>query len=57
MVVEASDLYGVNPSDVYKTYLGTNKIIIDDAEGMIFDAEKLRLYSDTDWQTVVKIPV
>ena len=57
LVVEASDLYGVNPSDVYKSYLGTNKIIIDDAEGMIFDAEKLRLYSDTDWQTVVKIPV
>ena len=57
LVVEASDLYGVNPSDVYKSYLGTNKIIIDDSEGMIFDAEKLRLYSDTDWQTVVKIPV
>ena len=57
LVVEASDLYGVNPADVYKTYLGTNKIIIDDSEGMIFDAEKLRLYSDTDWQTTVKIPV
>ena len=57
LVVEVSDLYGVNPSDVYKSYLGTNKIIIDDSEGMIFDAEKLRLYSDTDWQTVVKIPV
>jgi hypothetical protein len=57
LVVEASDLYGVNPSDVYRSYLGTNKIIIDDSEGMIFDAEKLRLYSDTDWQTVVKIPV
>ena len=57
LVVEASDLYGVNPADVYKTYLGTNKIIIDDSEGMIFDAEKLRIYSDTDWQTVVKIPV
>ena len=57
LVVEVSDLYGVNPSDVYKSYLGTNKIIIDDSEGMIFDAEKLRLYSDTDWQTVVKTPV
>jgi hypothetical protein len=57
LVVEASDLYGVNPSDVYKSYLGTNKIIIDDAEGMIFDAEKLRVYSNTNWQTTVKIPV
>jgi hypothetical protein len=57
LVISASDLYGVSPQDVYKTYTGTNKIIIDDSEGMIFDAEKLRLYSDTDWQTTVKIPV
>jgi hypothetical protein len=57
LVISASDLYGVNPSDVYKTYVGTNKIIIDDNEGMIFDAEKLKIYADTTWQTTVKIPV
>jgi hypothetical protein len=33
LIISASDLYGVNPSDVYKTYIGTNKIIIDDDEG------------------------
>jgi hypothetical protein len=57
LVISASDLYGVSPSDVYKTYVGTNKIIIDDNEGMIFDAEKLKIYADTTWQTTVKIPV
>lgn len=57
LVISASDLYGVNPSDVYKTYAGTNKIIIDDNEGMIFDSEKLKIYADTTWQTTVKIPV
>jgi hypothetical protein len=57
LVVDSSDLYGVDPQDVYKTYLGTNKIIIDDSEGVIFDAEKLKIYTNTTWQTTVKIPV
>jgi hypothetical protein len=34
---------------VYKTYIGTNKIIIDDEEGMIFDADRLKVYNDTTW--------
>jgi hypothetical protein len=49
LVISASDLYGVSPSDVYKTYVGTNKIIIDDDEGMIFDAQKVKIYNDTTW--------
>jgi len=57
LVISSSDLYGVSPADVYKTYLGTNKIIIDDEEGMIFDADKLKIYQDTIWQTTVQIPV
>jgi hypothetical protein len=57
LVISSSDLYGVSPADVYKTYLGTNKIIIDDEEGMIFDADKLKIYQDTVWQTTVQIPV
>ena len=57
LVISASDLYGVSPADVYKTYLGTNKIIIDDEEGMIFDADKIKIYNNTVWQTTVSIPV
>jgi len=49
LIISASDLYGVSPSDVYKTYIGTNKIILDDDEGMIFDAEKVKIYNDTTW--------
>lgn len=49
LIISASDLYGVSPSDVYKTYIGTNKIIIDDDEGMIFDAQKVKIYNDTSW--------
>ena len=57
LVVSSSDLYGVNPTDVYKNYLGTNKIIIDDNEGMTFDADKIKIYNDTTWQTTTLLPV
>jgi hypothetical protein len=57
LVVGTSNLYGVNPDLVHQTYLGTNKIIIDDLEGMIFDADKVKIYADTSWQSSVKIPV
>ena len=57
LVISSSSLYGVSPADVYKTYLGTNKIIIDDEEGMIFDADKIKIYNNTVWQTTVSVPV
>jgi hypothetical protein len=57
LVISSSDLYGVSPADVYKTYVGTNKIIIDDEEGMIFDADKIKIYNNTVWQTEVSVPV
>lgn len=57
LVISESDVYGVRPDEVYRTYLGTNKIIIDDNEGMTFNPEILKVYNDTTWQTTVKIPV
>ena len=43
--------------DVYNNYMGTNKIIIDDEEGMVFDADKMRVYNDTSWSVSVGTPV
>ena len=57
LVIAITDVYGVNPQDVYRSYLGTNKIIVDDNEGMTFNPEKLKVYNDTTWQSTVKIPV
>jgi hypothetical protein len=57
LVVSSSELYGVNPTDVYKNYLGTNKIIIDDNEGMTFDSNKMKIYTDTTWDTKTLLPV
>ena len=57
LVISSTELYGVNISDIYKTYLGTNKIIIDDGEGMTLDPDKLKVYSNSIWSTTVAIPV
>jgi hypothetical protein len=57
LIISASDLYGVDPSNVYKTYIGTNKIIIDDDEGLMVDADRLKVYSDTSWTARVGTPV
>ena len=57
LVIGASELYGVNPADVYNTYIGTNKIIFDDEEGLVIDANKIKVYTDTTWTIQVGTPV
>jgi hypothetical protein len=53
LVVSTTSIYGVNPSEIYKTYIGTNKIIIDDEEGMIFDSDMLKIYDTVEWSSSV----
>jgi hypothetical protein len=57
LVIGSSQFYGINPSDIYKTYIGTNKIIVDDGEGLIYQPEKLKVYTEIEWSTTVSTPV
>jgi hypothetical protein len=57
LVLSTSSVYGANPSEIYKTYVGTNKIIIDDGEGMILDSDKLKIYDTIEWSSSVVTPV
>ena len=57
LVIASSELYGVNPTDVFETYLGTNKIIIDDGDGLTIDPDNLKVYSEVVWSTNVATPV
>ena len=57
LVIGLSEFYRSNPSDIYKTYIGTNKIIVDDGEGLVYQPEKLNVYTDTEWSTNVSTPV
>jgi len=49
LVIGSSSIYGVDPSDIYKTYLGTNKIIFDDNNGLSLDSDKIKIYKDINW--------
>lgn len=57
LVLGTSNLYGTNPADIYKTYIGTNKIIIDDNEGMSFNPDTIKMYQDATWQSFIVTPV
>lgn len=59
LVVSTSELYGVNPAEVYETYIGRNKFVVDSntTESLNFTADSIKIYSDTSWQTQTKIPV
>lgn len=49
--------FSVDPSIIYKTFIGTNKIIIDDEEGIVVDVDKMGVRSDSVWQSSTQSPV
>jgi hypothetical protein len=59
LVSETSELYGVNPSDVYKTYIGRNKVVVDSntQQSLQFTSDSIKIYSDTSWQVKSQTPV
>lgn len=57
-VLDESNFYAIDPSDIYARYVGTNKIIFDDAaDGILIDPEKFKIFGDVEWLTTVKTPV
>jgi hypothetical protein len=57
LIISSKEAYAISPSDIYNTYIGSNKIIIDDSEGMIVDAETIKVYSNASWLSVVQSPL
>ena len=53
LVISSTSYYGVDPSDIYKIYTGTNKIIVDDEVSAEFGDYAYTIYSDVSWQTQV----
>lgn len=57
-IVNIENVYSIDPSDIYARYVGTNKIIVDDdTNGIFFNPDKFRTYSDIGWSTDVQVPV
>ena len=45
--------YIVNAGEVYKNYVGTNKITIDDGQGIYIETDYLKVFKDAIWQSSV----
>lgn len=57
LVLSETSYYGVNPSEVYKSYTGTNKIIVDNDKVLNFGNYKYTVYADVSWNQMVVDPV
>ena len=51
LVLASRSYYGVDPSDIYKTYTGTNKIIVDDTRALTLKSYEYNILKDISWQT------
>jgi hypothetical protein len=56
LVLSETSYYGVNPSDVYKSYTGTNKIIVDDDRPVRFEEYTYTIFTDVKWSQFVETP-
>lgn len=56
LVLSETSYYGVNPSEVYKSYTGTNKIIVEDDSLLRFSNYKYTAYTDVNWNQLVIDP-
>ena len=53
LVQSSVSYYGVNPSDIYKAYTGTNKIIVDDTRVFSFKDYEYSVFKDILWQSQI----
>jgi hypothetical protein len=51
LVISNTSYYGVDPSDIYKVYTGTNKIIVDDSVETKFGDYAYKFYNNVTWKT------
>lgn len=57
LVLTETSYYGVNPSEVYKSYTGTNKIIVGDDVPISVGNYAYSLYNDIFWNKFIVDPV
>jgi hypothetical protein len=57
LIFSQSSYFGVNPSDIFKLYTGTNKIIIDDENLLRFKDYRYTAYKNVKWKKELSQPV
>lgn len=53
LVLSTSAFSGTNPSDIYKSYTGTNKIVIDDDRPFRLNSYQYKVYSNISWRSKI----
>lgn len=56
-VLGQSSSYINSPIDIYESYTGTNREIVDDGYGIRFNKKDSSIYSAVSWQTITAKPV
>jgi hypothetical protein len=56
LVLAETSYYGVNPSEIYKSYTGTNKIIVDDDRPVGLKDYAYTVFTDVSWTQFVQTP-
>lgn len=51
LYIPAKKTYLVDPVAIYRTYTGTNKIIVEDNNILRFNSYQYRMIKDTEWET------
>jgi hypothetical protein len=57
LVLAEKSFYGVNPAEVYKSYTGTNKLIVGDDTPVTLKDYGYSVYTDINWVKYVVDPV
>jgi hypothetical protein len=57
LVLAETSYYGVNPSEVYKSYTGTNKLIVGDNSPLTVRDYAYSMYNDISWNKFTVDPV
>lgn len=53
LVISTTSYYGVDPADIYKTYSGTNKIIVSDPTVFRINNYKYPVIKNVSWQSTI----
>jgi hypothetical protein len=57
LVRSSSFSYGITPGDIYRTYIGTNKIIIDSEKTFRLSNDPVSVYTESSWKQYISSPL
>ena len=57
LVVSSVSYFGINPGDIYDSYIGINKKSVNGAEEFLVGDAEIRVFTDVEWSSNVITPV